>query len=79
MVILFIILTIEQVGNSHKPKDFDKGDGVSFLNSQLSLNMVNGPNLICGDTLSDIPMVQASMEYTDDTWAVFVTDDIDLK
>jgi hypothetical protein len=74
-----IILTIKGEGSSHKPKDFDKGDGVGFLNRQLRLNMANGPNLICGDTLSDIPMVQASMENTDDTWAVFVTDDIDLE
>jgi hypothetical protein len=74
-----IILTIDRVGNSKKQKDFDKGDGVTFLNRQLNFNMSIGPNLICGDTLSDIPMVQASMEKTDDTWAVFVTDDIDLK
>lgn len=74
-----IILTIKRACNSHDPKDFDKGDGVAFLNRQLNLIMANGPNLICGDTLSDIPMVSVSIENTADTWAVFVTDDNELK
>jgi hypothetical protein len=74
-----IILTIKWAGSSLEPKDFDKGDGVTFLNRQLNLNMAHGPNLVCGDTVSDIPMVSVSMENTTDTWAVFVSDDDELK
>ncbi len=74
-----VILTVKKSGNDNTQRDFNKGDGVAFLNRQLNLNMASGLNLICGDTLSDIPMVQASTENTGDTWTVFVTDDIELK
>jgi hypothetical protein len=66
-----IILTIsdEKAGL----KDFDKADAVKYLDKELNLGLGKGPHLICGDTGSDVPMLEAAMESTDDTWSVFVT------
>jgi len=73
-----VILTIEG-SDSESSKDFDKGDGVTFLNQELDLKLGSSSNLICGDTFSDLPMVVSSMEYNNQTCAVFVTKDISLK
>jgi hypothetical protein len=40
---------------------FDKGSGVASLNAQLDLEIGVGPNLVCGDTPSDLPMIQATL------------------
>jgi hypothetical protein len=74
-----IILTVQEKGSVQKLKDFDKGDGVRFLNNALKLDLETGPNLICGDTSSDVPMLSAAVESTADTWAIFVTEDGVLK
>ena len=74
-----IILTVRRGESDTSLKDFDKGDGVMFINDTLGLHLENGPNLICGDTGSDIPMVGASLQRTDETWAIFVTRDESLK
>ena len=71
-----IILTV--AGGSTGLKDFDKKEAIKFLNSELGLNMVSGPHLICGDTSSDLPMLEAAMEKSIDTWSVFVTKDPQL-
>ncbi|MBW1726435.1 MAG: trehalose 6-phosphate synthase [Deltaproteobacteria bacterium] len=71
-----IILTIED--SESGPKDFDKADSVKFLDSELGLNLSEGPHLICGDTSSDIPMIEASISKTPDTWSIFVTEDKEL-
>jgi hydroxymethylpyrimidine pyrophosphatase-like HAD family hydrolase len=72
-----IILTVETSGDGLK--DFDKGDGVKFLNGELSLGMSRGPHLVCGDTGSDVPMLEAALELAPDTRAVYVTKNEDLK
>ncbi len=71
-----IILTIsdEKAGL----KDFDKADAVKYLDKELNLSMDKGPHLICGDTGSDVPMLEAAMEKTTDTWSVFVTRNTEL-
>jgi hypothetical protein len=71
-----IILTIsdEKAGL----KDFDKADAVKYLDKELNLSMEKGPHLICGDTGSDVPMLEAAMEKTADTWSVFVTRNLEL-
>lgn len=74
-----IILTIETPSNSDNLKDFDKGDGVDFLDDCLHLHMDEGPNLICGDTFSDISMVETSLQKTDRTLSIFVTCDTELQ
>jgi hypothetical protein len=72
---LEIILT---VGEGAAAKDFDKADGVLFMDAQLSMNLGQGPNLICGDTSSDVPMVQAAMEKSERTHTIFVTQNQEL-
>jgi len=74
-----IILMIEKDGKTNRLKDFDKGDAIIFLNEELNLDIEEGPNLICGDTRSDIHMVSAAMNKSDNTWVIFVTEDEDLK
>lgn len=71
-----IILTIETEGDGLK--DFDKGDGVKYLNDELGLDMFRGPHLVCGDTNSDVPMLEAALEMTPETRAIYVTKNEDL-
>ena len=71
-----IILTVETAGEGLK--DFDKGDGVKYLNTELDLGMFRGPHLICGDTGSDVPMLEAALEMTPETRAIYVTQNEDL-
>jgi len=66
-----IILTVEAEGDGLK--DFDKGDGVKFLNEELGLGMASGVGLICGDTGSDVPMLEAALIMSPETRAIFVT------
>ncbi|ABB24171.1 hypothetical protein [Pelodictyon luteolum] len=74
-----IILTIDVDCNDAVIKDFDKGDGLSFISRELSLSSASGPILVCGDTPSDIPMLKTAMEMFDDVWTIFVTRDHELK
>jgi hypothetical protein len=71
-----IILTVETEGEGLK--DFDKGDGVKFLDRELGLGMANGVGLICGDTGSDVPMLEAALSVSPETRAIFVTRKQDL-
>lgn len=71
-----IILTVEGAAGL---KDFDKGDGILFLDSRLGLGLEGGENLICGDTASDVPMVKSASERSPDPWTIFVTRDEKLK
>jgi hypothetical protein len=78
-----IILTVE--GKSGL-KDFDKGDGIRFLDGELSLQLHRGGNLICGDTPSDVPMIAAAAEAAaaeaeaaPDPRTIFVTREEELK
>ena len=68
-----IILTIETSGEGLK--DFDKGDGVRFLDAELGLEMFRGVHLVCGDTGSDVPMLEAALEMAPETRAIYVTED----
>jgi hypothetical protein len=74
-----IILTMQRSSGTNDISDFNKGDGIDFLNEALNLEMEKETNLICGDTSSDIPMVIASVEKSSGTSAIFVTEDEDLK
>ncbi|MDP3981073.1 MAG: trehalose 6-phosphate synthase, partial [Chlamydiota bacterium] len=76
---LEIILTIPDPAHPQSYKDFDKADAVRFLNEELALHMEEADNLICGDTLSDIPMLEAAMMLSNKCHAVFVTKDESLK
>jgi len=71
-----IILTVS--GQNAGLKDFDKADAIDYLDKELNLDMEKGPHLICGDTGSDVPMLEAAMARTNDSWSVFVTKDPEL-
>jgi hypothetical protein len=71
-----IILTIQ---SDKGRKDFDKGDGVAFLDKTLGLNLAQGRQLVCGDTFSDVPMLRVTMERCPQTQAVFVTTNQELQ
>jgi hydroxymethylpyrimidine pyrophosphatase-like HAD family hydrolase len=60
-------------------KDFDKGDGLLFLNKQLHLRLSDGNNLVCGDTASDIPMAERIFALNPETKVILVTREEDLK
>jgi len=62
------------IGDGDALKDFDKGDGITFLNQAAQLQIEKGPALICGDTFSDAPMISATQPLTE-THTIFVTTD----
>lgn len=66
-----IILTVSDQKAGRK--DFDKADAINYLEKELNLHMEKGPHLICGDTGSDIPMLETAMARTKDSWSIFVT------
>ena len=74
-----IILTIDGASKDSPIKDFDKGNGLSFIYNKLGIDGSEGSTLVCGDTPSDIPMLKKAMEICNDVWAVFVTRDEKLK
>ncbi len=74
-----IILTIDGASKDSPIKDFDKGDGLSFIYNKLGISGSEGSTLVCGDTPSDIPMLKKAMEMCKDVRAVFVTRDEKLK
>ncbi len=66
-----IILTI--IDENGQIKDFDKGDGVKFLNDRLNLGLSKGQHMVCGDTSSDVPMLETVLCYNKDVSAIYVT------
>ncbi|MFW5683839.1 MAG: trehalose 6-phosphate synthase [Spirochaetota bacterium] len=62
-------------------REFTKGEGVSFLNDKLGLGLGEVPVLVCGDTASDVPMVETAVARggQERTAAVFVTADESLR
>jgi hypothetical protein len=73
-----IILTIGS-GDTAAVKDFDKGDGIKYLHEALGLGLEKGPHLVCGDTASDLSMVEAVRGFSEDVYTVFVTEDTELQ
>ena len=70
-----IMLTVDGV------RRFSKGDGLEYLNGAVGLGLDDAPNLICGDTASDVPMVEKAIELGEPerTAAIFVTSDAELR
>lgn len=63
-------------------REFSKGDGVAFLAQEVPIDFtLAGTHLVCGDTHSDVPMVEAVCERAGQsrTATVFVTTDEELK
>ena len=74
-----IILTVPSDDSANSLTDFSKGNGVAFLNDRLGLDLATGPNLVCGDTGSDVPMLEECLRHSTDTWSIFVTTKDDLR
>lgn len=74
-----IILTIAEEGKQASIKDFDKGDGINFLDKSIPLQISKGGTLVCGDTESDVPMIKAAQKKTRDVCTIFVTEDTILQ
>ncbi len=72
-----VLLTVDDADGA--TRDFDKGDGVRFLNDDVGLEMGGGACLVCGDTASDVPMLVAALELAPETRSVFVTRDDGLR
>lgn len=70
-----IMLTVEP------GRRFSKGDGLAYLDDALGLRLADSPCLICGDTSSDLPMVEKAVELggREKTGAIFVTTNDDLR
>ena len=64
-----IILT---VGDDERAGDFDKGNGIDYLDRELGLELEKGGALICGDTASDLPMARLAVERSADNVVLFV-------
>ncbi len=77
-----IMLTVENgQAEGGVVRDFDKGDGVAFLDVELALG-VSGADasvLVCGDTASDVAMVRETAFRGAAVSAIFVTEDERLK
>ncbi len=74
---LEIILTFQSAEEGLK--DFNKADSVNYLAGELGLELARGPHLVCGDTASDTPMIEAVVAHTRETFAVFVTTEEELR
>lgn len=72
-----IILIYEEDGTS--TRGYDKGNGIKFIADKVGINFNAGPNLVCGDTSSDLPMLEIIQKETDQTTSLFVTNDPDIK
>ncbi len=75
---LEIILSADVSTPGKSPRDFDKADGVRFIDSQVPLNLAEMPALVCGDTASDIPMLEYVTKTSPDSRAILVSSDADL-
>jgi hypothetical protein len=75
---LEILLTVED-GSRAGLRDFDKGDGVRYLDGELGLGLARGSGLVCGDTPSDLPMLAAAAEAGGSPWSIFVTREEGLR
>ncbi len=62
-----------------RARGYHKGDGVNYLIEACGLDLGEGPVLVCGDTPSDLPMLEALAQRGVETHAVFVAPDADLR
>lgn len=70
-----IVLKLEGAGGEAPSREFDKCDGLLFLAEELGLDLSVGPTLVCGNTSSDLRLVEACLGQTDDVRTIFVTQD----
>lgn len=75
---LEIILSADESPKGGSPRDFDKADGVRFIDSEVPLKLAEMPALVCGDTASDIPMMEHVAKTSPESRAILVTSDAGL-
>jgi hypothetical protein len=66
------------VAEGEQKRGFDKGDGIGFLIDTLDLRLGTAPVLVCGDTASDVAMLECLNERGYEAHAVFVAPDREL-
>ncbi|MBN1697716.1 MAG: hypothetical protein JW881_09395 [Spirochaetales bacterium] len=75
---LEILLTVKE--KDRALKDFDKGDGVLFIDGNIEGGILGKTTLVCGDTFSDLPMLRKAMERgRGNIISIFVTGDTGLR
>lgn len=74
---LEIMLTVDSEQN--EKIDFNKGHGVRFIADTLNFKFQNQSVLICGDTASDLPMLEVAKKMKAEVYTIFVTTDKNLK
>lgn len=65
--------------DSNKAAEFTKGDGIEFISHKIGLNLENAHNLICGDTTSDLAMLEYAETVSENNYSIFVTQEEKLK
>ncbi len=70
---LEIILSVDDSGETSR--DFDKSDGVRFIDTEIDLGLDRSPALVCGDTSSDVAMLRWVVENSPASRAVLVSTD----
>jgi hypothetical protein len=60
-------------------RNFNKGDGLRFIDGELPLRLGEHKTLICGDTWSDLSMLEHARSSGAEFATVFVTNDRELR
>lgn len=76
---LEIMLTVNSQDTSELKEDFNKGHGLKFITEQCNLNIKNQNLLICGDTSSDLSMLEMANKMKANCTSIFVTTNDKLK
>lgn len=72
-------IEVTLTADGENTRGFDKGDGVRFLIEELALRAAGEPVLVCGDTQSDLPMVEILADAGYEVDAIFVAADDELR
>ena len=72
-------IEVTLIAEGSRSRGFHKGDGVAFLVKSLDLDLHRAPVLVCGDTASDVPMLEYLAEAGYETHAIFVAADGELE
>lgn len=72
-------LDIEIILRTGDAKAFNKADGIRLIMEQDRRNIHEGNILVCGDTASDLPMVEYTIKENPNTFAIFVNPRDDVR
>lgn len=78
--VVHLELDLELVLKTHDCLKWTKANGIRFLCELVGANLGTGNVLICGDTVSDLPMVEMAHEKNPNgTYAIFVNPNAEVK